>query len=149
MDNQELKLKGTLMLELRDVNGVVKESRRKDNIITTVGFDLIMDALGKSASRPAVISHIAVGTGSTAVASSQTTLVSELNRQAATYSHTAGTPSFTMTATYAAGVATGAITEAGVFNASSAGIMLDRVVFSVINKGADDSLTATFQFTLS
>jgi hypothetical protein len=76
-------------------------------------------------------------------------LVTELTRQAATYAHTAGTKVFTLTATFAAGIATGAITEAGVLNAPSAGTMLDRVVFAVINKGADDTLTATFQFTLS
>jgi hypothetical protein len=27
--------------------------------------------------------------------------------------------------------------------------MLDRVVFPVVNKGADDSLTAVFTFTMS
>ena len=34
-------------------------------------------------------------------------------------------------------------------NASSAGTMLDRVTFAVINKGSDDSLTQTFTFTMS
>ena len=40
---------------------------------------------------------------------------------------------------------------AGAFtgNAATAGIMLDRVVFPVVNKGADDSLTAVFTFTMS
>ena len=32
---------------------------------------------------------------------------------------------------------------------ATAGIMLDRVVFPVVNKGADDSLTAVFTFTMS
>ena len=45
--------------------------------------------------------------------------------------------------------ATGALTEAGVFNAASAGAMFDRVVFPVVNKGVDDSLTAVFTFTMS
>jgi hypothetical protein len=48
-----------------------------------------------------------------------------------------------------AGDSTGALTEAGVFNAATGGIMLDRVVFPVVNKGADDSLTAVFTFTMS
>ncbi|MFM7002296.1 MAG: hypothetical protein ACKOXU_14755, partial [Limnohabitans sp.] len=39
--------------------------------------------------------------------------------------------------------------EAGVFNAASAGAMFDRVVFPVVNKGVDDSLTAVFTFTMS
>jgi len=56
---------------------------------------------------------------------------------------------FTFTASFLAGDATGAITEAGVFNASSSGTMFDRVVFPVVNKGSDDSLTAVFTFTMS
>lgn len=148
MTNDKFKLHGAMELVLQKADGSV-ETRQKDNLIVDVGFDLICDALGKAASRPGVISHIAVGTGTAAVASSQTALTTELSRLAATYAHTALTKVFTMTATFGAGVATGAITEAGVFNAASAGTMLDRVVFGVINKGADDTLTVTFTFTLS
>lgn len=148
MINDGLKFKGSLTLTLQKANGDV-EVVRKDNIIVNAGFDFICDAVGKSASRPNVMSHIAVGTGTTTPAASQTALVAELARQAATYAHTAGTQVMTFTTTYNPGVATGAITEAGVFNAASAGIMLDRVLFNVINKGVDDTLTAQFQFTLS
>jgi hypothetical protein len=93
--------------------------------------------------------YIAVGTGSTAPVATQTALITEQARGAATYAHTAGTKVMTFSTTFAAGAATGAITEAGVFNSVSGGTMLDRVTFSVINKGADDTLTAQFQFTLS
>ena len=148
MENMELHMKGTLFLEVFDKNGALKESIRKDNIIVNGGFDFICDAIS-NASRGAIMNYIAIGTGSTAPAATQTTLVTELVRQSATYAHTAGTKVFTLSTTYAAGTGTGAIVEAGVFNAASAGTMLDRVVFSVINKGADDTLTATFQFTLS
>ena len=96
-----------------------------------------------------MISHIAVGTGTTAPAAAQTALVTESARVAATYAHTAGTKVFTMVATFPAGTATAALTEAGIFNAASAGTMLDRVTFAVINKGAADTLTVTFTFTLS
>jgi hypothetical protein len=50
--------------------------------------------------------------------------------------------------TYAAGTGTGAITEAGIFNASSSGTLLSHVVFSAINKGAADSLTITWTITV-
>lgn len=46
-------------------------------------------------------------------------------------------------ATFAAGTGTGALTEAGIFNASSAGTMLNRVVFATVNKGASDTLIVT------
>lgn len=120
----------------------------KDNIIVNGGFDFICDAIG-NASRGAVMGYIAVGTSTTAAAATQTALVTELTRIAAAYAHTAGTKVFTLTATFAAGVATGALTEAGVLNAASAGTMLDRVVFPVINKGVNDSLVVTFTFTLT
>ena len=44
---------------------------------------------------------------------------------------------------------TGAITEAGLFNASSSGTMLCRTVFSVVNKGASDAMTITWTVTVS
>lgn len=148
MIQESMKLHGAITLMLKKANGEV-ETVHKDNIIVDVGFDFIADAIGKSASRPGVMGYIALGTGTTAAAAGQTALVTEIDRNAATYAHTAGTKTFTFTADFAAGDATGAITEAGVFNASSSGIMLDRVVFPVVNKGADDSLTAVFTFTMS
>lgn len=121
----------------------------KDNIIVNVGFDFVANAIGSSSARPDVMSHIAVGTGTTAAAAAQTALIAELERAAATYAHTTGTKTFTFTATFAPGAATGAITEAGVLNAASGGVMFDRVVFGVINKAALDTLQMTFTFTMS
>lgn len=141
-------LKGSMELVMKRGDGSV-DVVRKDNIIVDTGFDLIADALANGSSRPGVLSHIGVGTGSTASAATDTALEAELTRLAATYNHTAGTKTFTMSADFAAGVATGAIVEAGVFNAASLGTMFDRVTFAVINKGSDDSMTVTFTFTMS
>lgn len=139
--SESMLLKGNGSIELRQI----------ENGISDTGFSFIANSIGNRAATgaTAAMGWIAVGTGTTAFAAAQTALVTELNRQAATYAHTNLTKVFTFSASYAAGTATGAITEAGVFNASSAGTMLDRVVFSVINKGADDSLTQTFTFTMS
>ena len=148
MIDETMQLQGAMTLIVRRASGDI-ETVHKDNIIVNVGFDFIADAIGKSASRPSVMGFIALGTGTTAAAASQSALVSELDRNAATYAHTVGTKAFSFTADFLAGDGTGAITEAGVFNAASGGIMLDRVVFPVVNKGADDSLTAVFTFTMS
>lgn len=145
---EELKLVGSMTLRLQRENGDVEVVHR-DNIIVNNGFDLIVDSLGKATGRPNAISHVAVGTGTTGEAPTQTTLVTEIARVSGTYAHTAGTKVFTFTADFPAGTATGALTEAGVFNASSAGTMLDRVVFPVVNKGSLDTLQAVFTFTLS
>ncbi len=148
MIDESMQLHGAMTLILRRASGEV-ETVHKDNIIVNVGFDFIADAIGKSASRPGVMGYIALGTGTTAAAATQAALVTELDRNAASYAHTAGTRTFTFTADFPAGDATGAITEAGVFNAASAGLMFDRVVFPVVNKGADDSLSSVFTFTMS
>ena len=52
-------------------------------------------------------------------------------------------------ASFGAGTGTGAITEAGLLNASSSGTLLCRTVFSVINKGANDTLGITWTVTIS
>ena len=143
-----MQLHGAMTLIISRANGDT-ETIYKDNLIVNVGFDFIADAIGKSASRPSVMGYIALGTGTTAAAATQSALVTEIDRNAATYAHTTGTKTFTFTADFLAGDATGAITEAGVFNAATAGIMFDRVVFPVVNKGSDDSLTAVFTFTMS
>jgi hypothetical protein len=148
LKNSDLHLKGTLLLTLQKEDGSV-EVRRKDNIIVSSGFDFIC---AQVAGVPAaVMQAIALGTGTSTPVVSQTALATELARQAATYAHINGTQTFTLSSTFNSGAATGAITEAGVFNntAASSGTMLDRVTFSVINKGVSDTLTAQFQFTLS
>lgn len=147
MNNDNLMIKGSLSLVLHKADGTVV-TRRKDNLILNGGFDFICNAIAGS-SRPAAMAYTAVGTDTTSAAATQTGLGSELARKSATYAHTAGTKVFTLKTTFDAGEATGAITEAGICNASSGGTFLDRVSFAVINKGSEDSMTTTFQFTLS
>ena len=144
-----LHLKGTFTAVKRNIKTGEVSVTRKDNIILNVGFDFVANAMCATNNRPAVMSYTAVGTGTTAPAATQTSLVNELKRKAATYAHTAGTKVFNLTTNFAAGEATGAITEAGICNASTGGIFLDRVTFAVINKGADDELSTNFQFTMS
>lgn len=144
----QFSLKGSMTAILTKEDGTV-ETRFKDNIIVNGGFDFIADAIGKAASRPNAMSHIAVGVGTASPSAADTTLGSELVRAAAAYAHATGTKVFTFTVTFAAGVGTGPITEAGVFNAASNGTMLDRVTFGVINKAPADTLQVTFSFTMS
>jgi len=94
------------------------------------------------------MSHMAVGTGSTAAAASDSALGSESARVALT-STTVNNNEITYVATYPSGTGTGALTEAGILNASSSGTMLCRTVFSVVNKGASDAMTITWTITAS
>jgi len=85
---------------------------------------------------------------SKAAAAANTTLGSEADRNALT-STTVTDNAVAYVASFAAGEGTGAITEAGIFNASSGGTLLCRTVFSVVNKGASDSMTITWTVTIS
>ena len=54
-----------------------------------------------------------------------------------------------MITSFIAVVSTGAITEAGIFNALTAGTMLCRTTFPVVNKAAGDSIVITWVVTIS
>ncbi|MEO9497575.1 MAG: hypothetical protein ABJG42_24090 [Vibrio splendidus] len=152
MTKEKLNLYGSMIATLVRENGDV-EVTRKDNAIVTSGFNFIADAVAQplAAKRPDVMRYIAVGRQKTAVTVGDTALADEVFRQEATYAPNHPDWTFTMSTTIGAGDATDAIQEAGVFNALAAntGVMLDRVQFDVINKGALDTLTIEFVFRLS
>ena len=141
MLNDDFVMKGRVSIAVNDE--VVQEI---DNLVDTAGKGYVASRM-KDATATAM-SHMAVGTGSTAAAASDTALGSELDRNALT-STTVTNNEVAYVCTYAAGDATGAITEAGLFNASSSGTMLCRTVFSVVNKGASDAMTITWTVTVS
>ena len=139
--------KGHWKFELFGPDGKLKDVREKVNLITTVGFQQIADALFNVASRPACAQYIGVGTGVTAANIADTTLQTESLRKTCSYGYASKVS--TLASTFNAGEATGALTEAGVLSASSAGLLLNHVIYSVINKGALDVMTVTFTFTES
>jgi hypothetical protein len=137
---------GHMHLELRGQDGELKAVRDVDNLIVDVGRNGIMDQLVAS---PAVAkpTHMAVGTGAVAPAAGNTALGAEVDRNALT-SKTRSTNVLTMVGDWAAGDATNsALTEAGVFNAASAGDMYSRATFTAIDKQAADTLQITWTYT--
>ena len=141
MINDGLKMKGRLTISINDE--VVQEI---DNLVVTTGKEYVASRIKDTTAT--AMSHMAIGTGTTAAAAGDTALISESARTALT-STTVSTNTVVYVDTFGAGTGTGAITEAGVFNASSSGTMLCRTVFSVVNKGADDSMTITWTITVS
>ncbi len=147
MDNEAMGVHGAFVGTLIKADGTV-QTFCKDNLILNSGIDAICNCLAAE-NQPAPFGYIAVGTGTTEAEAAQTALTTEMYRKAVTYTHTAGTSFFTLSSVFNPGEATGAITEAGVCNASTGGIFFDRVVFPVINKGDDDTYTATFKITFN
>lgn len=137
---------GSLTIAIKDANGNVKQELTVPNLVVDTGLDFI--AARMNGTSDAVMSHMAVGTGSTAAAAGDTALETQSAIEALT-SATVTDNAIAFVATFAAGTGTGALTEAGIFNASSSGTMLCRTVFSVINKGASDSMTVTWTVTIS
>jgi hypothetical protein len=143
---EDNKATGKLQIRLFDENGGLKEELEFNNLVVTVGKDFIASRMVGTAS--AVMSHMAIGEGSTSPVVGNTTLGNELGRVALT-SGTASGSVVTYFATFGAGTGTGPITEAGVFNAGAAGTMLCRTTFAVVNKGAADSMAVTWTVTIS
>jgi hypothetical protein len=143
---ENLKVTGKLNIVVRDENGVVKQDVEVPNLVVATGLNFIASRIKDATAT--VMSYMAVGTSTTAASSGQTALVTEIARVALT-STTVTTNSVAYVATFNAGTGTGALTEAGILNASSVGTMLCRTVFSVVNKGANDSMTITWTVTVS
>tara|TARA_R100000426_G_scaffold4311_2_gene6707 strand:- start:1298 stop:1747 length:450 start_codon:yes stop_codon:yes gene_type:complete len=146
MIKDKLKLLGDVKIELIDQNGHIKETREIKNLVVSTGLTFICSRMADTSSN--VMSHMALGSGTTAAAANQTDLVSILGSREALDSTSASSNTITYVASFEAGDATGAVTEAGLFNASSGGTMLCRTVFSVVNKGAQDILNITWVITL-
>ena len=142
----QLKASGALRVVLTGPDGVVKEEHEFKNLVVTVGKNFVASRMVGVASN--VMSHMAIGSDSTTPAAANTTLGTELGRVALASSVATGNV-VTYTATFPAGTGTGAVVEAGIFNAGTAGVMLCRTTFAVVNKGADDAMSVTWTVTIS
>ena len=147
MFNENLKLSGQIAIVLKDKDGNVKEERTEKNLVVTTGLNYIASRM-KDATATAM-THMALGSGTTTAAAGQTDLVTLLGAREALDSTTVTANAVAYVSSFEAGDATGAVTEAGIFNAASGATMLCRVVFSVVNKAADDTMTVTWTITLA
>jgi hypothetical protein len=151
MVNDSIKAKGTLQLVLTDENGNIKQ-QDEHNLVVNAGLAYIASRMRDATAT--VMTHMGVGTSSTTAVGGDTALGTALGARVGLDSTTLVTTTATndsvqYVATFGAGVSTGAITEAGIFNALTGGSMLCRTVFAVINKGALDTLVITWKVTIA
>lgn len=150
MVNDKLRMTGDVSIVLTGPDGKVKDNREIKNLVVNAGLAYVISRMVGTAK--SVMSHMALGSGTTAAAAGDTDLESILGSREALDSTTisgSNNEKVVYVASFEAGDATGAVTEAGIFNASTAGDMLCRTVFAVVNKGANDSLTITWTITLA
>lgn len=129
--------------------GSWKNSMKMANLVTNAGMAGVASRIGGAGSE-AAFTYIAIGTGTTAAAATDTALQTEITtgggaRAAATVSRTTtdvtndtarAVVTFNFTSTFA-------VTEAGLLNAASSGVLLNRQVFTAVNVVNGDSLQVT------
>ena len=148
--NDLVSLNGNVKIYLKDKNGKLKDFREVKNTVVVLGDAYVADQLSdRGVTR---MGWMAIGSGTTAVTTTDTALVTEVDRNALTGSYgIQGSGSddndVVFTGDWAAGDGTGTITEAGIFNASSDGTMLARTVFSAVTKAAADTLQIVWTIT--
>ncbi len=131
-------------------------------MLHTAGRDFVASALGdRSGSRAAAADYMALTANTTSPAAGDTTLTAEiatasggLIRKQATYAHTNGTATYTLTATYTANgndALPVTVGKVGIFNAASSGTMPWSTLLSATAtiSAVGDALTVTETITVS
>jgi hypothetical protein len=155
MQKESLKFSGELQVVVTDTTtGEVKYDITEKNLVVNLGLAHIISRL-KDASAT-VMSYIGVGTSSTIAIGTHTDLLAVAGSRLgpdsgfpAIATKTVANDTLQFVTTFPPGASTGALIEAGIFNAPTAGTMMCRTVFSagVVNKGALDSMTITWKVT--
>lgn len=147
--NEQITATGQLDITITRADGS-REVDQVKNLVVTTGRNHIANQLASQSE--AGVSHMSIGEGTTTPVIGDTALETEVSRKAFT-SKNQGTGAdankVVYLAEWAPGEGTGAISEAGMFNSATAGVMLTRSTFAVKNKGAGDSLSIQWTLTIS
>jgi len=128
----------------------------RKNIITNAGLAAIIRLIFSALSETK-FGYLAIGTGTTAEAATDTALQAEIKRKTATQTQTPTSitgDTYLLEATFSSSdglTGTSNVSETGIFNASSGGILLARKVFSAVplNWDAGDSITIRYYVQMS
>ena len=146
-----LLMSGVMEAKLFDKFGKLKDRREVHNTVTVLAHKMAADQILAS---PAVVTPgwMEVGTGTGHDANDSTLATYIAGSRTALDSKTRGANAIiTMVCTFAAGVGTGAITEAGTFNVVTQNTtdLITVASFAAVNKGAGDSLVITWTLTFA
>lgn len=146
MIHDSIKSTGTLDVVLKKADGTIKEKYKFKNLVVTTGKEFIAARMIDD-SVPQM-SVMAIGDSNANLDVTNTSLQSELG-SVSLESSTVENNVVTYTAEFGAGVGTGGVVEAGIFDGESAPTMLCRTTFPVINKESDDVLTINWNVTIN
>lgn len=147
--NDVIRMRGFIEMELRNPQGHILEKRTINNVIVTAGRRWVLQQIASSEIATAQsISHLAVGTGTTAPATSDSALGGENLRKAigtfTTANLTSNPPSWLAAVSFATNEANTTLGEVGLFNSNANGTMLGRATFSTINKTTSNTLSISY-----
>lgn len=150
------KYKGFFRLQIHSKDGELKhDTGWIQNLITNAGLAGLASRINGDGSE-AAFTYLAVGTGTTAAATGDTTLETEITdsglaRASATASRvtTSQTNDTAQLVKTWSVTGTKAVTEIGILNAASSGTLLCRQVFTAVNVANGDTLTATYKVQAS
>lgn len=143
-----LTMLANVKITARHSDGEVFDEREIKNLVVNAGLEWVKSHVHNVADGTDVMDWTAIGDDNTAPAAGQTQLISQLGtRTDGTYASGA-TGVCTVTGLHTATAAWGVV-EAGLFDASTTGSMLARVIFSVINLADTDELTVEWTVTYS
>ena len=138
-----LKIVGTLRIFK---NGKLVATEK--NLVVATGLNVIANRLIGTSKN--ALSHMGIGTGTTAPTASDTALENQKSTRLAGTSIVATAGVVTITATFPGSSYAGTITEAGLFNAASLGEIISRVLLSVPQVVAyADALTIEWSLTFA
>lgn len=147
--NDVIHLRGALRLIIGDAKGRPIREINIENTVVTAGRRWVLQQINSSQMNTAQsIGYMAVGTSTTAPATTDTQLGSEQDRNAinnfTTSNLTANPPSWRAECSWATNEANTTLGEAGMFNSSSGGTMFNRATFSTINKTTSNTLAISW-----
>lgn len=145
--NDTVKLRGAIQLILTAPDGTVIE-RKEENTVVTAGRSWALRQLASGhINTSQAISHLAIGTSTTAPSTADTALASENSRKTCSFDTsglTSSTPWWRAEVVFNTNEANTTLGEVGLFNSSSGGTMLARATFGTINKTTSNTLNVSY-----
>ena len=150
MEKEKAKIRGYFKIAVLDSAGEVKELREGPNTIMNLGIAEVT-ALMLTDVGGVAFDYLAIGTGTDAPNATDTSMYAETYRQAGTGSQvTDAIESDSARLTTSVAITdSGDITEVGIFNSSSTGVMLARTTFSAVSTSNGDTVNLGYDVILS
>lgn len=141
MFKSSVKMSGRLIIKKFNEKQELIYQTEVENLVVTAGKNFIASRIVSDSED--TMGYMAIGDDAIVSALPQTDLGNELAR-VATSTASAVDNNITFTASFGAGVGTGSLQEAGIFNDTTSGTMLCRTTFPVITKTSGETIAISW-----